>query len=148
MIIIGDGIMKKAKVNEKGNIFIAIVLAIMPIIYFAYSTYWTLAILTAKLHTDLGYEVEEIMKMNDVFYDSLRYNGIFIAIYALFLFFLFLEVALYRQSKKTILIILNGVILVAAIVAYCYIKNLFIPIIFIILSVISLILSFTLKNNN
>lgn len=148
MITIGDEIMKKTKGNgnEKGNIFIAIVLAIMPIIYFAYSTYMTLVILTAKLHTDLGYEVEEIMKMHDVVYDSLRYNGLLIAIYALFLFLLFLEVALYRQSKKTILIILNVVILIAAIVAYYYLKMIFIPLIFIVLAVVSLVLSFSLKD--
>ena len=135
--------MKKAK--NRCNLIITVILSILPIIYFAFATYWTLNVFTIKLHTDLGYETETILQMHDVFYESLMFNGIWVAAYALFLIFVLIDIMLYKQSKKTIFITFNIAVLIAAIVSYFFLEILIIPLIFVVLAVVCLGLSYKLK---
>ena len=131
--------------KNKNNLILISILAFLPILYFSITTWYVLDIFTIKLHTDLGYEVEEILQMHDVFNNTLFINGIFIAIYVLLLILLFINIKLYKQSSKTIMIIFNFAILGAAIISYILLKTWLIPLMFIILAAIFLLTTYKIK---
>ena len=110
--------MKKDKKDRKeklGPFLVVCFMALVPIVHFTLASIHAFEEYFTKLHLELGYSEDEIMKMTSLLKDTYAYYGIYVLIYIAFLLLMLVNYILYKKKKRKPLLILNIIVFVITI---------------------------------